>query len=677
MLHLRHAVAGLVCAAGCAPPAPPAPAAAASPAAAPLRFDVAAIDPAVDACHDFYDHACGGWRRSHPIPPDRTRWSRYAEVEALNLERERAIVEAAARAAAGRTDPATARVGNYYAACLDTAAIEARGTAPIRDLVAAIDAIRDPAAVAGALAELHARIGPLVFSLDTDVDADDVHRTTAQLGPGELGLGEPDDYTRDDARSRTLRAQYRDHVERVLRLAGDADPPGDAARAVALETQLAQALPGAAARRDRAAQIHPMTAAELTARAGFDGPRYVAARGVPGLDRINVAFVGLLDAIGAQLTPAGLAGVRAYLRFHVARRLAPVLPSAFREAFFDFEGRIVRGAREMPPRWRRCLQLVDRDLGDDVGRLFVARWFPAASQARARQLVDRVAGSLRQELAASDWLGGAARDAALAKLANMRFQIGYSDHWKAYDALVIRRDDPVGNAVRASQLATARELAKLGHPPDRDEFFGLPQELNGFGTPTLVTVGFTAGFLQPPVFDPAGDDAVNFGAFGGVIGHEITHHFDDQGRKYAVDGRLAPWWSADDVARYEARAACFVGEYAGFHIDDGTPVDGALTLGENLADNGGLQLAWQAAQPALAGPPIDGFTPAQRFFLAWAQIRCENATPETARALVHRDPHAPGRWRVNGVVANMPAFAEAFGCKPGAPMAPEQRCRLW
>ena len=381
--------------------------------------------------------------------------------------------------------------------------------------------------------------------------------------------------------------------------------------------------------------------------------------------------------IGAELSPTGLPGVRAYLRFHVARQLAPVLPSALRDAFFDFDGRIVRGARQMPPRWRRCLQLVDRDLGDDVGRLFVAKWFPAASQARAHQLVDRIVGSLRDELAASDWLGGTARDAALGKLANMRFQIGYSDHWKTYDALVIRRGDPVGNAVRASQLATARELAKLGHPPDRDAFFALPQQLDGFGTPSLVTVGFTAGFLQPPIFDSTADDAVNFGGFGGVIGHEITHHFDDEGRKFGIDGRLAPWWSADDVARYEARAACFVGEYGRFHIDDGTPVDGALTLGENLADNGGLQLAWQAAQPAMAGPPIDGFTPAQRFFLAWAQIRCENATPETARALVHGDPHSPGRWRVNGVVANLPAFAAAFACKAGAPMAPENRCRLW
>jgi len=285
--------------------------------------------------------------------------------------------------------------------------------------------------------------------------------------------------------------------------------------------------------------------------------------------------------------------------------------------------------------------------------------------------------ALRRDLAALDWLGPQARGAAIRKLDNMRFTIGYSDRWKSYDALDVRADDPAGNAQRAIALTTARELAKLGKPTDRDEFFALPQQLDGFGTNAMVSVGFTAGFLQPPVFDAALDDPINFGGFGGVIGHEITHHFDDEGRKFDTGGNLAPWWSPDDIARYQARAACFVDEYAQFRIDDGTPVDGQLTLGENLADNGGLRLAWDALQPSTERPRIDGFTPAQRFFLAWGQIRCENTTARAARAQVQGDGHSPGRFRVDGVVRNMPEFAAAFSCAAGSPMAPATRCRLW
>ena len=337
----------------------------------------------------------------------------------------------------------------------------------------------------------------------------------------------------------------------------------------------------------------------------------------------------------------------------------------------------LRGARDKAPRWKRCLDLVDRDLGDEVGKQFAAAYFPSASRDRARGMVDHIVTAFHDDLAAASWLGPKTRDAAMRKLANMRFTIGYRDRWIDYSNVAIRRDDPVGNALRAQVAATARDLAKLTRPTDRDEFFALPQQLDGFGTKTLVSVGFTAGFLQPPVFDARKDDPINFGGFGGVIGHEITHHFDDQGRVFDVDGNIAPWWSDDDVAAFRTRAQCFVDEYSKFRIDDGTPVNGQLTLGENLADNGGLRLAWNALQPSSTGPRIDGFTPAQRFFLAWGQIRCENTTPKAARAQVLGDGHSPGRFRVDGVVSNMPEFAEAFACKAGSPMAPATRCRLW
>jgi len=672
--YLLALSAALGCSARPAAPAPPG----AGSLDNDLRFEIAAIDRAADPCVDFYDFACGGWRRSHPIPPDRTRWSRYAELVAVDLARERSLVEAAARAPA---TPVERRIGAYYTACVDQPAIEARGFAPLRGALEAIDRAAAPAELAGAIGELQQQVAPVLFTLYAAADPRDVRRQVATLEPGTLGLDSPEDYTRDDADSARVRERYRAHVARVLGLIGDRDPADGAARVVALETALARVLPGAAERRNSENQVHILSRRELAEHTpGFDWPRYLRGIGAEGraegIDRVDVVFVPYLEAVAAAVR-GDVPGVRAYLRYHTARALATVLPAALEAEVFDFTQRIVRGAREMPPRWRRCLALVDRDLGDDVGRGFVARWFPDTSRARARALVDRVAGALRRDLATADWLGGAARDAAIRKLDNMRFTIGYPDTWRSYDPLVVRADDPVGNARRAAGLATARELAKLGRPTDRDEFFSLPQVLDGFGTNRLVSVGFTAGFLQPPVFDPRLDDAVNFGGFGGVIGHEITHHFDDEGRKFDQDGNLAPWWSDGDVASYQARAACFADEYGGFRIDDGTPVDGRLTLGENLADNGGLRLAWDALQPSTTGPAIDGFTPAQRFFVAWAQIRCENTTPEAARAQVHGDPHSPGRWRVNGVVRNMPELAAAFSCPTGAAMAPATRCRLW
>jgi endothelin-converting enzyme/putative endopeptidase len=332
----------------------------------------------------------------------------------------------------------------------------------------------------------------------------------------------------------------------------------------------------------------------------------------------------------------------------------------------------------MAPRWRRCLKLVDGDLGDDVGRIFVARYFDGAARARMTSMVEALTRSFRADLDASAWLDAAARDAAKAKLANMLVVIGASNRPRTFDGLKIDRGDAYGNAWRGQAFDLARVLRELGKPADREEFFDdLPQELDAFGSKSQNATGFTAGFLQPPIFDPTMDDAVNYGGLGSVIGHELSHKFDDEGRKYDAEGNVRPWWSDDVVARYEQRAQCFVDEYASFHVDDGTPIDGKLTLGETIADNGGIRLSYRALQPSESGPKIDGFTPAQRFFLAWGQIRCENVTPEAAKRRVTTDEHAPGRWRVNGVVSNMPEFASAFACKAGAPMAPEKRCAVW
>jgi putative endopeptidase len=635
------------------------------------------VDRSIDPCVDFYAYACGPWLHEHPIPATYSRWSRFAALEDEDVARELAVVKAAVERPA---TPVERRVGAYYAACMDLPAIDARGLEPLAELLRRADVLASrsasAAAIAEALAFVHARGVRGLFELEVVPDPRDVRRTIAALDVGSLGMGSPEAYTRDDSEARDHRDRYREHVTRVLAMLGG-DAAGDAERIIALETQLARALPSAAERRNDADQVHALALDELTRTApAIAWSDYFRELGAGHVDRVDVLFLPYLRAVDAVLT-SDRPAVRAYTRYQIARQFATVLPSALDSELFDFRGRISSGAREQTPRGQRCLDLLDRDLRDDVGRLFVAAYFPSSARARAAAIVAEIVEAFTRELRANTWLGGPARGAALAKLANMRFLIGTPARWRSYDDVDVRRDDPVGNAERAAAAATRFELAKLGKPTDRDEMFEPAQSEAGYGVKSEVSVGFSAGFLQPPVLDAHADDAVTLGGMGAVIGHEITHHFDDVGRKYDVDGNIAPWWSAEDSAHYEQRAACFVAEYEHFHIADGTPVDGRLTLGENLADNGGLRIAWDALGPGQRGASIEGFTPAQRFFLGWARLRCENVTPEAARAQVHSDPHAPGEARVNGVVRNMPAFASAFGCRAGTPMAPTERCSLW
>ena len=670
---LKRSCAALSLFVGCATTvAQPAPVSAPLP---DLRFDIGALDRKVDPCVDFYEFACGGWRATHPIPGDRGKWTRYSELEALNQERVKTIVEEAMRGGPGQP-VSVARVGDLYAACLDEAGIEARGLSPLAELFGAIDTMKTPEEVARLMARLHTDAADFLFEVYMDPDPADGRQVTTWIDQGSLGLGGPDDYVRDDPKSAELRQRYEVLVKNVLTLSGDADAAANASRVLAFETAFAQSLPPPAERRISEKRVNPITAEALITRApAFAWTTYFEAIGVKGLKSLNLAYPTWVDATNAALKGGELVSLKAYLRFHLMRVFSPVLPRATDQAFVIFK-QGASGAKEQPPRWKRCLGIIDRNLGEEVGRIFVERYFPPSSKARAKALVDSMVVAFKEDLASNDWLSAAARDAAGKKLSNMHFTIGGPDVLKGYDSLVIKRDDPVGNARRARAQRRLREWGKLRKPTERDGFFAWPQQLDGFGTKSLVSVGFTAGFLQPPVFDARLDDAINFGGFGGVIGHEILHHFDDEGRKFDEQKKLRAWWSPQDIERYESKTQCFVDEYSKFKADDGTLLNGKLTLGENLADNAGLRLAWQAAHPS-SSPLIDGFTPAQRFFLGWGQIRCENVTAETARRLAQSDEHSPGRWRVNGVVSNLSEFAEAFQCKAGAPMAPLNRCRVW
>ncbi len=646
-----------------------------TPSSSGLRFDIGAIDRTASPCVDFYDYACGGWRKTHPIPPDKFRWSRYAELEAENLDRERAIVEEAAQAGAGAT-PAMQRIGALYSACTDERGIEARGLEPIKSILARIDAIRTPADVMDVTAELEVHHVSVLLDAYPQPDAHDQRRMTLTLDSGSLGL-HAREYAGDD--SAALRTKYRAYLEQLFTAIGSHEAGAEADRVIAFETSLAKRALTPVQERDPDALDHPMTLAELHKRYGaIVWPKFFEKLGAPGVKVVNVAARAWLDAANEAILAKDLNGLRSYFRASVVHKYAIALPSAISTTVDDFDLKVVKGAHEVPVRWKRCLSLVDRMLGDDVGRVYLERHFSDDARRRANAMIESLRKAFQADLETLDWLSLDARKAALAKLGRLLVVVGGSNRLRTYDGLVMRSDDLFGDTWRARAFSSTWELAPLGAPTDRERFFDeLPQSLDGFSAPPFVAVGFTAGFLQPPVFDPKMDDAVNFGGMGGVVGHELSHEFDDEGRKYDVDGNLHPWWSPEDIAHFEERAQCFIDEYAQFHAEEGTALDGKLTLGENIADNGGLRLSYAAARPSNDGPKIDGFTPAQRFFIAWGQIRCENVSPEAERRQVKTDGHSPGRWRVNGVVANMPEFAQAFSCAAGTPLAPAKRCRLW
>ncbi len=562
---------------------------------------------------------------------------------------------------------------------MDESRIDARGLEPLRALFSRIDAIRFSADAVNVLAELHAHGVKALFASYAEADLHDVGRMLLWLDEGALGLPSRDDYLRSGGVSAELRAHYRQHLARLLHLLGEPDAARAADQVFAFETALAQRGLSAVEERDDAAGYHLMTLGELRARfPAIDWPAYLSKLGAPATARLNVRVPGWLEAVDRLLGAGDFGPLRAYLRVHLVRTLRTSLPSAIERELFDFDQHTARGVREMAPRWKRCLALVDRDIGDDLGRIFVARYFPDASRARVIEMVERIRAAFCERLASVEWLGPEARQAAAKKLANQLFGFGMTKRPYIHARLQVDRTDAAGNAWRALGANAAQSLALLASPTDRERFFDShAQSVDGFGSQEMNATGFTAGILQPPFFDPTMDDAVNFGGFGGIIGHELTHHFDDEGRKYDASGNIRPWWSPADVEKFEARAKCFVDEYARFHTSDGTPLDGKLTLGENIADNGGLRLAYAALRPSNEGPKINGFTPAQRFFLAWGQIRCENVTPAAERRQALSSVHAPGRFRVDGVVSNIPEFARAFSCAPGTPMAPENQCRLW
>jgi endothelin-converting enzyme/putative endopeptidase len=646
-------------------------------------LDLAALDRRVDPCVDFYRFACGGWIAANPIPADQASWSVYDKLHQENQQFLWGVLEDLATRE--ERTPEQRQLGDHFASCMDEAAVERLGAAPLRAELAAIAALRSRAGLAALLGRLHPTVASedLLFGFASEPDAMDTDVVIATAYAGGLGLPDRDHYLADDERSRGIRARYLAHVERMLGLAGD--PPAAARRGAAtvlrLETALARASLTRVEKRDPYQVYHRTSVAGLRALTpSFRWDDYLAAvRAPPG--PVNVTEPAFFREVERLLRREPLAAWKTYLRFHVALERAPVLSSVFVQEAFSFHHAFLRGVAELPPRWRRCVRWADRDLGEALGKEFVARAFPPERKQETAELVRLVQAAMERRVRALPWMGDATKAEALAKLSSMRNKVGYPERWRDYSALEIRRGDLAGNVARAARFESARQLSKIGKPPARDEWEMTPPTVNAYYDPLLNDMNFPAGVLLPPLYDARLDDAPSYGNTGGTVGHELVHGFDDEGRQFDARGRLRDWWTADDARAFAARAACVADQYAAYDVVPGVKIDSRLTLGEDLADLAGVLLAWDAWREKTRGQqlaPRDGLEPAQRFFVGFAQWACMDEREASKRLNAVTNPHSPGEWRVNGVLVNVPAFREAFSCAVGQPMAPRAEvCAVW
>jgi putative endopeptidase len=649
------------------------------PAAQPV-LNVGSMDPSVDPCSDFFTYSCGGWIRQNPIPPDQTSWSVYGKLQDENRQVLRGILERAAQPSPDRT-PVEQKIGDDYAACMDEKAVDAAGLRPLEDQLARIAAMKnkqDMVAILAAMVDDN-----MLFDFGSQQDFSDSNQVIAATDQGGLGLPDRDYYLKDDAKSADLRKAYAAHVEKVFELLGDKPEVAAAESQVVmhLETELAKGSMTRVDRRDPQKLNHKLTAEQLQALSpAFAWETYFTRVGLPSLRTLNVASPDFVRTMNAELEKESLADWKTYLRWHLVHANAAFLSAPFVNANFDFYGKTLAGARELRPRWKRCVSYVDNDLGEALGQAYVQQYFSPDAKRQALQMVEEIEAAMQRDIQSLTWMGDLTKQHALEKLHAVANKIGYPDKWRDYSALKIDRNDELGNALRARTFEFNRELAKIGKPLDRGEWDMTPPTVNAYYSDNMNDVNFPAGVLQPPLFDPRSDAAPNYGDTAATIGHELTHGFDDEGRKFDAQGNLKDWWTDEDAKQFDERASCIVDQYAQYVVVDDIRINSKLTLGEDVADLGGLILAYMAWKDHIKGQklePIEGFTPDERFFIGYAQSWCGETRPETLRMRATVDPHSPEKYRTNGVVSNMPEFQEAFHCKTDAPMVRENRCRVW
>jgi putative endopeptidase len=675
-------------------PAPAAPATTmtmAAPYLGPHGYDLAAMDPTANACTDFYQYSVGKWRESHPLSPQYARFGRFEEVAERNRLKLREILDADMANTSARPGSTEQKVGDYYAACMNETAIEAQGITPISGELDRINAVRTREELLAEVTRLHSMgVSPL-FRVGGTNDFKNSKMIIAALGTGSTGLPDRDYYLKDDDRFKNIRTQYIDHIAKMLALAGEepAMARSDADRILQIETKLVTPALTRVEQRNPDNVYHITTIADLRTMApSIDWPGYLQTVGV-NQPTINVTQPKYVQTLSQLISDIPVEDWKAYLRWTLVDAAAPTLTHAFVDEDFNFNSRVLTGAKEQQERWKRCVRAADNAVGELLGQEYVQRNFTPEAKAKMNALIDNLISALREDIPTLSWMGPQTKSAALEKLNAFVRRIGYPDKWIDYSDLTVSRESYAANVLASRRFARQRNLSRIGKPDDPNEWgFFTPPTVNAGYNPAQNNITFPAGILQPPFYDPNADDAYNYGGIGTVIGHEMTHGFDDQGSRFDAVGNLRNWWTEEDQKNFQVRANCIINEYGSFEVaaaHDGQPainINGKLVTGEAIADLGGATLAFRAYQKSQAGKKkqvIDGFTPEQRFFLGFAQVWGENMAMEEQARRALTDVHAQGRFRVNGTVSNMPEFHRAFHCEQGSAMvrAEGQRCSIW
>jgi endothelin-converting enzyme/putative endopeptidase len=661
-----------------------APVAGVNAQSAQKSIEIGDIDKGVSPCTDFFQFANGRWRAENPIPASMPRWSRRWQAGEASKDKLREILDAAALAKSAKGSDEQL-IGDFYAGCMDEGQAERSGVKPIEPLLREIDALSDVKAIQHMVVKLHSMSINVPFFLYGDSDVHEPTNVIGHLFASGLGMPDRDYYLKPDQRFQEARTKYTGYIARLFELSGASPGEAKAAAGVVfrMESAFATASLDNVALRDPKATDHKMSLAELQKLTpSFDWSAYFQALNVRSGPEVNVNEPAFMKEVDRQLRETAVPNWRAYFKFHVLNSAAPSLSQAFVKEEFAFNSAFLGGAREMKPRWKLCAEATDQLLGDPLGRKYVEKYFPPAAKARMQELVGNLRLAMKETIEGLEWMTPATKQKALEKLATFNPKVGYPDTWRDFSSIPVRRDAYWTSVVAARDFNVRDNLVLIGKPVDRGRWLLTPPTSDAYYNPTLNEIVFPAGILQPPAFSVNNVDAVNYGAIGVVIGHEISHGFDDQGAQFDAQGRLKNWWTAEDLKKFTARGECVVRQFDNYFVEPGLHHKGKLVLGESIGDLAGLKIAYRAFQIAQRNKPaatIDGYTPDQQFFVAWGQFRGDAVRPEFARTMVQGDPHPIGKYRVIGPVSNLPAFATAFSCPANAPMArpPQERCEVW